>query len=157
MHVTRWVILVGILGIMAVSITGSWLAHGAWERVRSKPLDMTELQQRIGIQMPHAVKSFVKRDDIAFRAHATLALLIERTDGAPAAVGVQWVKAAAHARSETDLQQVSRGLQWSQHRAGATEAHQRTLCSFVEGGYWTGLQREAFAAAGLRCSRPPRR
>ncbi len=139
---------------MMGGILASVLAQGAWNRVRARPIDMTEVQHRIGIQAPSTVTAFVKRDGVAFRAHTVLATLITRTNGAPSAVEVQWLKADAHARTSSDLQQVTSGLQWAQERSASDPAIEPTLCTYVEGGYWTGLQREAFNAAGTQCAHP---
>jgi hypothetical protein len=48
MPVGRWVIG-GLLTLMMGGILASVLAQGAWNRVRARPLDMTEVQHRIGI------------------------------------------------------------------------------------------------------------
>jgi hypothetical protein len=151
MHVARWVLIGGFLTVLVGGILTSFVAQGAWNRVRTRPLDMTQVQHHIGIQAPHTVTSFVKRDGIAFRAHAFLADVIERANGAPSAVGVQWVKAAAHARTDSELRQVVHGLQWSVQHSTDSSALQSTLCTYVESGWWTGLQREAFQAANLEC------
>src|SRR3954447_5162087 len=134
MHVARWVIIGTLLTLVVGGILTTLVAQGAWNRVRTRPLDMTEVQRHIGIQAPRTITSFVKRDGIAFRAHAVLADVIARTNGAPSAVGVQWFKAAAHARTDSDLQQVVRGLQWTMQHSTDKPALQSTLCTYVESG-----------------------
>lgn len=153
----RFLVLGFVLSAVAVVVTGSLLANEAWDRLRSRPVDMTQVKQRMGIQAPAPLIAFVKRDAIAYHAHVVLAASLARAHGSPEAIGVQWVKAAAHARSATELERVSRGLLRSQAESADPAAFQATLCGFVEGGYWTGLQREAFAAADLRCSLVRRR
>jgi hypothetical protein len=117
---------------------------------------MTHVRQQLGVHTPGPVSAIIKRDGVAFRAHSLLAGLIARTNGAPSAVGVQWVKAAAHARTDAELQQVVQGLQWAQQRSAHQAELEPTLCAYVEDGWWTGLQREAFTSAGIQCS-PGRR
>jgi hypothetical protein len=153
----RTIVLVGLLTMAALTAGTVFVGQAVWDRVRSKPIDMSEVQQRIGVHAPRALTSIIKRDGIAFHAHALLASFIEHSSGDPAAAGVQWVKAAAHARTTDDLQQVIEGLRWGRDHSADRESFQSTICSFVEGNYWSGLQREAFTELGLNCPRLRRR
>lgn len=150
-HMMRWVIVGGLIGLVVIGILGTLVAQGAWNRLSTRPIDMTQMQQRIGIQAPSPVAAFFKRDGVAFRAHAGLAMLIAGANGDPSAAGVQWVKAAAHARTDADLDRVSRGLVWAREHTDSVTTLQSTLCSYVENGYWTGVQQQAFEAAGFQC------
>ena len=157
MHLTRWLIVGGLIGLPILGLVGSIVAQETWERLSSRPLDMTPVRQRIGFQIPEPVLAIVKRDGFAFRAHAALAVLIERTQGASAAAGVQWVKAAAHGRTDGDLERVTRGLKTARLRSDDSLTLQATLCAYVENGHWSSMQRQAFDGAGLQCPLPPRR
>jgi hypothetical protein len=151
MFLARWVIVGGLLGLLAIGVIGSLVALRAWDRVSSRPLDMTQVRHRIGFQTPAPVLAIIKRDGFAYRAHAALALVIERADGDPVAAGVQWVKAGAHARTNGDLKRVTHGLLTAQQHSSDPLTLESTLCAYVENGHWTGLQREAFDSAGLKC------
>ena len=50
------------------------------------------------------------RDAVAYPAHVLAALALEATRADPAAIGLQWLKAAAHARSDARLSRSIRGL-----------------------------------------------
>jgi hypothetical protein len=152
MHLTRWVLVASLVALVIMGALTSYVAQGAWNRIRTRPLDVTEVRHRIGIQAPQTITSFVKRDGVAFRAHALLADILARSNGAPSAVGVQWVKAAAHARTDAELRQVVRGLQWTVQHSSDHPTLMSTLCTYVEDGWWSGLQRQAFQAAGIECT-----
>lgn len=146
-------LLASVIALLAVMVPLSTVSHDIWDRVRSQPIDVTEVRQHLGIQVPMRLVAWIKTDALAFRVHTTLASLIERSHGDPSAYGVQWFKASAHASPSAELAQASAGLLRAKQQSINATSFQTTICGFVEGGYYTGHQREALASAGLSCRR----
>jgi hypothetical protein len=69
---------------------------------------------------------------------------------APAAIGLQWLKAAAHARNEAEIEQASGGLRQASERGGAHALAER-LCPYVADSYVGPAQQAAAEQAGLAC------
>jgi hypothetical protein len=146
-------LLSSVIALVAIMVPLSTVSHGIWDRVRSQPIDATEVRQHLGIRVPTRLVSWIKTDALAFGVHSTLASLIERNHGDPAAYGVQWLKASAHAKTSAEIGQTSAGLLRAKQQSANATSFQTTICSFVEGGYYTGHQREVIASAGLSCRR----
>src|SRR5215212_1505123 len=144
-------LLAGVLALIAVMVPIGTMSRGLWERVRARPIDVSEVREHLGIQVPMRLVALVKTDQIAFRVHATMAGLIERNYGDPAAYGVQWFKASAHARSSSEVEQAAAGLLRSKQQSRDVASFQSTICHYVENGYYTGYQRQALSSAGLIC------
>lgn len=157
MSVRNVFLFVGVAGLLVVAVPGAFLAQALWGRLRSEPIDASHVQQRLGIQVPFRLVMLVKRDVLAYQAHASLGSFIDATGGDPRASGVQWFKAAAHARSGEELDQVIAGLLVAKRRSSDVDGLQSTICRYVENGYWTGRQRDALAGADLRCPERTRR
>src|SRR5436309_538172 len=95
-------------------------------RVYSRPLDVSGTWR-----LPPLIQAVKERDAVAYPAHVVLATVLEATHAAPTAVGLQWIKAAAHARTQAQMQRVAVGLAQAQQRT-ATPAHfSATLCPYV--------------------------
>jgi hypothetical protein len=89
-------------------------------------------------------------DRLAYPAHAALGTGLNVLHGPPRAAAIQWIKAAAHARSPADTEQAGRGLAEAAWRAPADDPIERALCLDVIGGR-SPQQLAAVQAAGLRC------
>lgn len=146
-----------LLFCVALLSLGAILAIGALDRLRSRPLDGAEVRQRLGLEVPGPVRSLVKRDGIAYPVHMALGGIILATGGDPAAAGVQWFKAAAHARSAEEVVTTASRLAESRTQSRDPTAFDQVICAHVEGGFWTGYQREVTQAAGVGCPRRPHR
>ena len=92
-------------------------------------------------------------DEVAFAAHAALGRSFCLLACDPAASGLQWLKAAAHARTPAQAARASEGLQKAAERIGSAQALADRLCRFVADGYANRNQQQIVEEAGLTC--PP--
>src|SRR6188768_3072054 len=99
-----------LLGMVLITLVTVRLAV----RVYSRPLDVSGRWQ-----LPEAIQAVIERDEVAYPAHVLLATVLEATRAAPAAVGLQWVKAAAHARNAAQMQRATTGLVEAQQRTSS--------------------------------------
>ncbi len=90
-------------------------------------------------------------DEFAYWSHVGLAAALEAFHCSPTATALQWLKAAAHARSGPDVSRVARGLAAAKERSGGGEEWQRALCAFLRDGFASPWQALAIAQAGIRC------
>ena len=95
-----------------------------------------------------------ERDDVAFPAHALLGTMLHTARCHAAASGLQWLKAAAHARSAAEIERSAAGMRSSAACLGSVSALAAQLCPFVKGGFANPRQSQAAAQAGLACSLP---
>jgi hypothetical protein len=94
------------------------------------------------------------RDEVSFTAHATLGTALDALGCDAGATGLQWLKAAAHARDAGDVARAGDGLQVAARRLGSTQALTMRLCPYVSRGYVNSNQKQAAELAGLSCTRP---
>jgi hypothetical protein len=73
-------------------------------------LSAESLNATRALALPTWLDSLTQRSGIAYPAHAALGTVLERLDLSPAATAVQWLKAAAHARSDAELDWTARGI-----------------------------------------------
>ena len=129
------------LGLMLVALVTARLVA----RVYTRPLDVSGTWR-----LPSVIRAAKERDDVAYPAHVFLATVLEATRAAPTAVGLQWVKAAAHARTQAEAEQVAEGLAKAVRRAAAPEQFAAALCRYVRPS-GRPLEYAAADQAGLRC------
>ena len=79
-------------------------------RVYTRPLDVSGRWQ-----VPRVIELVKERDAVAYPAHVVFATVLDAAGAAPTAVGLQWVKAAAHAHNQVQMQRVPLG---SRRRSG---------------------------------------
>jgi hypothetical protein len=89
-------------------------------------------------------------DRLAYSAHGVLGTVLDRLGAPPIAVATQWLKAAAHARSEEQTEQAARGLAAAAARATEGDRLEYRLCTSVAHDQ---IRTQAVAAqrAGLGC------
>jgi hypothetical protein len=90
-------------------------------------------------------------DQVAYPAHAFLGRTLNRIGASPTAVGIQWVKAAAHARSREEMDAAIAGLRAAADRASPDERLEAILC---EGGLRGKNQNQiaVISNAGIHCT-----
>jgi hypothetical protein len=152
MSLRKVLLLCALVGMLIVAVPTGFVAHAVVGRLRAEPIDATHVKDRLGIHIPFRVITLVKRDVVAYQAHAGLALFIETTGGDSGASAVQWLKAAAHTRSSDNLERVIAGLRAARGRASDVQELQAELCGYVERCSASGRQGEALTSAGLRCT-----
>lgn len=67
-----------------------------------------DVTKRLGLPAP--ADEFLQRDEVAYPVHATLGAFLNRLGGSPEAAGVQWLKAAAHATTDAQLERAVHGI-----------------------------------------------
>jgi len=105
-------------------------------------------------RLPDWLTVLKERDELAFPAHAALGNILTVLGCSPAASGLQWLKAAAHARTPPEITLASDGLLAVAEHFGSSQALSVVLCPFVAGGYARPSQQQAAERAGLVCSLP---
>lgn len=102
--------IVCLVGLVSCIILARMIIRLA-ARLYSRPLDVSGT-----MYLPRLVKIIKDRNEVAYPAHVILATILEATGGSPTAAGLQWLKAAAHARSDAELIRAARGLENAQRR-----------------------------------------
>ena len=94
-----------------------------------------------------------RRDQLHFWLHAALGAGMDRGGCDATASGVQWVKAAIHARSVDQAERAAGGIAGSVTRAAAPSDVARDLCLAASPRIWYGRDHVAltFALAGVYC------
>jgi hypothetical protein len=103
------------------------------------------------LALPGWLDELTHRSVVAYPAHAALGTALEALDLSPSATGVQWLKAAAHATSDADIERTARGIAAAQARDDDNGRVLRTLCALKEFG--NPGQVRAVARANVRCDR----
>lgn len=142
--VSRISAILVILALIFLSIT----ALGA--RACTEPIDVSGT-----VSLPRVIAEFKKRDEIAFPAHAILGSALGRFSCQPLAIGLQWLKAAGHARSQVDVDLVGRELAALRTREVDSNEVDDFLCLHVRMGVVNANQFAAIQKAGLHCPVSP--
>jgi hypothetical protein len=130
---------------LALSLT-LLLGMAAAVRVCAAPLDVS------GTAPPPAfVASGKENDAVAYPAHVALATTLEAFHCSATATGLQWLKAAAHARSAAEVARAASGLSAARQRSSAADPLGSALCEFLRGGTASAGQASALAQAGIVC------
>jgi hypothetical protein len=114
----------------------------------TEPLDVGS-----NIGLPRRVIRLKQRDEIAYPFHATLGEVLYRLDYPPDAVGVQWVKAAFHVRTRSELERTIQRLAATRRRDSAPEDFDRAVCPYSRGA--DAIVRTALVQAGMNCPVQP--
>ncbi len=133
-----------LLSVTVLALLG-WSVH----HLCAEPIDLSGTNS-----VPTWLSALKQHDGIAFPVHAALGTVLSMLNCDPAASGLQWLKAAAHARSPAEIALTSRGLRDAAQRLGSSQAPTDRLCSFVTRGYAGTSQRQAVEQAGLVCPSP---
>ncbi len=81
---------------------------------------------RLGL--PAAAEQFLQRDSVAYPLHAALGATLNLLGGPPTAAGVQWLKAAAHAVSDAQLERAVQGIGEAAARDGDGARVRAAVC-----------------------------
>jgi hypothetical protein len=122
-------------------------AIAAGVRICTEPLDVSGTTR-----VPAEIDLVKSRDDVAYSAHGILGTLLERLGCQPAATAVQWLKAAAHARTEAELERAARGIFAARQRSQSASQLEVDFCSAVAQGIAGPRQATALAEAGFHCA-----
>jgi hypothetical protein len=118
-------------------------------RLCERPLDTSG-----STHVPAWLARIKEGDDVAFPAHMLLGTLLQAAGCDGVASGLQWLKAAAHARSAGEIERSAAGLRAVAAYLGSITALDEQLCPFVASGYANARQRQAADQAGLVCGSP---
>lgn len=130
-------------GCAVVVMIGAALAM----RVYVAPLDISGT-----LPLPGRVQALKGRDEIAYPAHVALGTILQRAGGDSVAVGLQWLKAAAHARTAEEIDKVGNGLARAVRRSPNPERVTEEICSYLQGGVTGPRQAAALDDAGVSCA-----
>lgn len=73
-------------------------------------------------------------DSTSYQTHAVLGSVINSLGASPSAAGIQWLKAASHARTGGDIAEAARGIAVARERSGNAKQLDVVLCRIVEHG-----------------------
>jgi hypothetical protein len=73
------------------------------------------------VRLPRWIDALLSHDRVAYPLHAIAGDLLNRLDAPPSMVGLEWLKAAAHAGSERAIQRVADGVIAARRRASSAE------------------------------------
>ena len=102
------------------------------------------------IAVPDWLRATKEADAIAFPAHENIARALRAAQCPPSVSGLQWIKAAAHARSPAENEKVIDGLRADVRRSASDGELAQELCPFVQQP--VREQRQDLETAGLPCS-----
>jgi hypothetical protein len=114
------------------------------------------------LHFPKWLDDLVSQDRVAYPIHATLGSALNWLGGPPLAAAVEWLKAAAHARSRAGLARAARGIAAARRRCADPDRLATTLSASVVHGHsprkpvaaMRRKQLTAMARAGLRYQAP---
>lgn len=101
------------------------------------------------LPLPPPIAAFISRDDIAYRVHAGFGDGLNHFKGPVALAGLQWFKAASHARSQAEAEHAIDGIAEALQRDGDSGEARAALCSARSFG--DQRQIRAVTRAGLVC------
>jgi hypothetical protein len=129
------IILLATTGLVAIVLV-----------LASEPVDVTRSRQ-----IPAWLERQSRRDALAYPIHSALGTAFNAVGGSPLAAGVQWFKAAAHARTADEVERAAHGISIARERDAADRTIDATLCAanVRSGAYAT--QVAAMGQAGLPC------
>lgn len=109
------------------------LALAACMSVARDVLSAETLDATRALALPAWLDHLTRRTAVAYPSHVALGSLLERLGLSPAATAVQWMKAAAHARSDAELESAARGISAALERDGDSRAL-ATVCKLRDLG-----------------------
>jgi len=110
-----------------------------------QPLDIAT-----SVPLPGWLGRLVDRDEVAYPIHSALGTVLEALRFPPEAVGLQWLKGAAHAQTAAEAERLGAGLAATRRRSADPDRLDEALCRHIIGGGSRG-QRVAMARAQMRC------
>jgi hypothetical protein len=105
------------------------------------------------IPIPSGLRELKQNDAVAYPAHAAIGGALNRIGATPGLAGIQWLKAAYHARSEAELDQAARGIGAAAAGRPAADQVGAELCAVrsAPDAAGAGRQVEALMRAGITC------
>jgi hypothetical protein len=103
------------------------------------------------LPIPAWLEQLSRRDGVAYPAHATLGAALNAVGGPPEAAANQWLKAAAHARTEQQAERAVDGLVTAWRRNANPDELEQSLCAVVRHNQ-DPRQASVVMVAGLHCS-----
>lgn len=73
------------------------------------------------VRLPGWIDALLSHDRVAYPLHVMVGDLLNRLDAPPSVVGLEWLKAAAHAGSERAIQRVADGFIATRRRASSAD------------------------------------
>ena len=114
--------------------------------ILSEPVDVT----RSG-PLPGWLERLSRHDSVAYPIHAALGTILNAVGGPPIGAGVQWYKAAAHARTADEVERAAQGITTARQRDPKGESVDATLCAPNVRRGARATQVAAMGQAGLPC------
>jgi Protein of unknown function (DUF3105) len=108
------------------------------------------------LPLPGWLESVMQQDALVFRGHAAIGTALNALHVQPVASASEWFKAAHHAHSDAEIEEIARGLSAAATRT-TPEALEAILCPFVSewsdaiGWGARGRQLNALSRADLSC------
>lgn len=84
------------------------------------------------VVLPGPIESLTARDRVAYPAHIVLGSLLETFRYPSPAVGVQWLKAAYHARDGRRMEEAIAGIATARGRSSTPGSFDATLCQLSD-------------------------
>jgi hypothetical protein len=94
---------------------------------------------------------FERRDDVAFQSHAVFGAALCTIVCDPSGSGLQWLKAAAHARNAEEVARSAQGLRTAAQRSASETRLAEVLCPLITVDFRGENQRLALEQAGIPC------
>ncbi len=138
-----WSFLLVLALVAGVGLIGARLTAGAWW-----PMVDTEATRQVAYRLHHVEQ----RDGLAYPFHAAMGTLFSRTPLSPAVAGLHWMKAAAHARSDAELQMAAAGIEAARERESPQGELEANLCASLARGAVNSRQVAALARTDLPCA-----
>ena len=86
------------------------------------------------LDTPGAIAPGLLSNSTAYRTHAMLGTVLNLLGASPSAAGFQWLKAASHARTGSDIAEAARGIAFARERSADEKALDNALCRIVDHG-----------------------
>lgn len=83
------------------------------------------------VRIPRCIDAFLSYDRVAYPLHVIVGDLLNWLHAPPPLVGLEWLKAAAHADSDRALQRVAQGLAVTRRRASISDFDLRIHAALV--------------------------
>jgi hypothetical protein len=130
-------------GLGLLLLAGIMVAEVGHDVLSAESLNATS-----ALALPAWLDDLTRRSAVAYPSHAALGTALETLHLSPAASAVQWLKAAAHPRTDTELDRSARGISAAVARDPGGRAF-HTVCKFREIG--NASQIRAVDQAGIPC------
>lgn len=144
-HRTRRSVLVLAIALIVLAVPATFAAYVVRLALSGRDISQT-------LRLPRWAESRLQRDEIAYPSHVALARGFSLLRTSPTAEGLQWLKAAAHARTDDEIRTIGAGLRSALARSepGQRQDIAAELCQAARHGSQPG-HAMVVALAGLGC------